>query len=155
MKKIIRGEQLFVFAGEDYAPLGASTDCALHVECSTIEVCSTVSRQRRYRRGKISWSIDCSGFYMLSAVPVRVEQPIAIAMSVLGVGRVLGGVDLETLAPNGMATLKGEAIITGLEVAGSKGGFTTYRASFQGSGEVAVEVKDVKGFPYVFPLIFA
>lgn len=155
MKKRIRGEQLFVFAGDDYTPLGASTDCALHVECSTIEVCAKVSRQRRFRRGKIGWGIDCSGFYILSALPIRVGQPIAIAMSVLGAGRVLGGVDLETLAPNGMATLKGEAIITSLEVAGSKGGFTTYRASFQGSGEVTVEVKDVKGFPYVFPLIFA
>lgn len=155
MKKRIRGEQLFVFAGDDYAPLGASTDCAFYAESSPVEVCSRRHRARRYRSGKVSWRMTCSGFYTFGRARLDVGQPISVAMSVLGKERVLDGVDYDTLAPNGQATLKGTAIITECEVAGSRGGVTTYRITFQGTGDVTVEVKDVKGFPYSFPLIFA
>lgn len=154
VKKNIRGEQLLVFAGENYTPVGASTDCGISFECTTVEVCAKAPRFRRYRKGKISWSVGCSGFYFFSSKILSVGQPIKLALAVLQRELINEGVGDNILTQAGEAMLKGEAIITDVEVAGSVGGIATYRISFQGSGEVIVHAKDDKGFPYVFPLIF-
>lgn len=153
-KKIIKGEQLFVFAGENHTPIGASTDCDMSLECATVEVCPKVPRFRRYRKGKISWGLDCSGFYYFSNAALYVGQPIEVAMSVLQRELISEGVGDNILTPFGEAMLKGAAIITDVEFSGSVGGIATYRISFQGSGEVMVYTNNAEGFPYAFPLNF-
>lgn len=152
MRRVIKGEQLFAFV--DDRAIGASTDCSVSLVCDAVEVCSRGGSARRFREGKMSWSVQCSGFVRLGGT-LYLGQPIRLAISVLGASRVAKGVDIETLSPSGEATLFGDAIITDFRGSGSKGSVATYEMTLQGTGEIMVEVKDVKGFPYVFPISLA
>lgn len=155
MKKRIKGEQLFVFAGDDYTPLGASTDCALHVECSTIEVCAKVSRQRRTRNGLYRWAISCSRFSSFSTPFDKVGQPIKIVFSLNkgDIGEL--GIDTTLLSPNSKASIRGEAIVVEVVNEGSVGALAAYRLSVQGDGHLTAWIDDGYGFPYAFPIIFS
>lgn len=153
--KRVKGEQLYVFAGDNLAPIGASTDCSLSVKADVVEVSARGrGRWRRFRSGKISWSIDCSGFFYFTPSILAIGQPINIAISVLKRELVDKGVAPNTLATDGEATIHGTAIITDINVNGSNGSLATYRVSFQGSGELLAYANDDEGFPYSIPLIF-
>lgn len=155
MKKRIRGGQLFVFAGDEYTPLGASADCSLSAECERVEVCTRIAHQRRSRAGKMRWAISCQGFSAFGAQSSQVGQPIRVVFSLIKKELIEAGVNLPSISPHGEVSVRGAGIITEVAFGGSVGGVATYKLNIQGDGYLEAWVDDGYGFPYVFPLIFS
>ena len=142
-KKRVRGEQLYMFLGDDYKPVGCSTDCSLSASVDTIEV-SASGEWRNFRAGKKTWSMDCSGFYFDDlTLPTNFLQgakavgtTVRVAMTVLASELTSAGIDIANLSPDGTHTIVGDAIITSSNYDGPRGGLATYAISFQGTGEL-------------------
>lgn len=141
--KRVRGEQLYMFLGADYKPVGCSTDCALNASVDTIEVASS-GAWRNFRPGKKTWSMDCSGFYLddptlptnfLQGIK-QVGTTVRVAMTVLASELSAAGLDIANLSPDTTHTIVGDAIITNCNYDGDRGGLATYSISFQGTGEL-------------------
>ncbi len=142
--KRVRGEQLYMFMGDNFTPVGCSTDCSLNASVDTIEV-SADGAWRCFRAGKKSWSMDCSGFYLEdSTLPTNFLQgvkavgtTVRVAMTVLASELVAAGLDITTLTPDASHTIVGDAIITDCDYDGQRSGLATYSIAFQGSGELS------------------
>lgn len=143
-KKRVRGEQLYMFLGADYKPVGCSTDCSLSASVDTIEV-SASGEWRNFRAGKKTWSMDCSGFYFDDlTLPTNFLQgakavgaTVRVAMTVLASELVAAGLDITTLTPDASHTIVGDAIIIDCNYDGQRSGLATYSIAFQGSGELS------------------
>lgn len=144
-KKRVRGEQLYMFLGDDYKPVGCSTDCSLSASVDTIEV-SASGEWRNFRAGKKTWSMDCSGFYFDDlTLPTNFLQgakavgaTVRVAMTVLASELTSTGIDIANLSPDVTHTIVGDAIITSSNYDGPRGGLATYAITFQVTGEIKV-----------------
>lgn len=142
-KKRVRGEQLYMFLGADYKPVGCSTNCSLSASVDTIEV-SASGEWRNFRAGKKTWSMDCSGFYFDDlTLPTNFLQgaktvgaTVRVAMTVLASELISAGIDIANLSPDGTHTIVGDAIINSSNYDGPREGLATYAISFQGTGEL-------------------
>jgi predicted secreted protein len=160
-KKRVRGEQLYMFLGDDYKPVGCSTDCSLSASVDTIEV-SASGEWRNFRAGKKTWSIDCSGFYVReSTTPVNalrgvlaIGATVRVVMTALARELAEAGIDTDNLSPDGTHTIVGDAVITNCRYAGKRGELATYAISFLGSGALLPVGREFQGFPYALPIVF-
>lgn len=154
----IRGEQLYLFSGEltgDLRPIALSTDCALRIESSSVEVARQHSAVRQYRKGLSAWAIDCSNLTSLEDFPqslLTIGQPIIIGITLLQREVVAAGIDISVIAPDKMLTLVGTSIVISASIRGSKGRIAVSQITFQGSGEIGALV-EMGGFPYVLPIV--
>ena len=136
-----KGEQLYLFMND--RPVGCSTECSVDFSAETIEV-AAAGGWRCFRPGRKAWSMGCSGFYFddteLPTNFVKGTQAIGtkvtVAMTVLGSALVEAGINLETITPDTVHTITGEAIITACRYAGAQGSMATYSIQLQGSGEI-------------------
>lgn len=155
----VKGRQLYVFA--DGYPLISSTNCTLSISAGTLEL-SSVNGCRRFRAGKKTWSIDCSGFYVReSTTPVNVLQgvlaigaTVRVVMTALARELADAGIDTDSLSPDGTHTMVGDAVITNCRYAGKRGEIATYAISFLGSGALLPVGREFRGFPYALPIVF-
>lgn len=144
----IKGDQLYAFAELDgeLKAVGGSTDFSLSLSA---EVVKLGGRGRggwtRYRPGLKSWEMTCSGFYadrgtsptsMMGGV-VSIGTTVRVAATVLAASLVEAGIDPDTVAVDGTATLVGEAVVSKCVYSGTKGGLATYNVTFTGSGALA------------------
>lgn len=141
----IKGDQLYAFAELDgeLKAIGCSTDCSLSLSAEAVEVSGRGYGQwRRYRPGRKSWEMTCSGFYAdrgtsptsMMGGAVAIGTMVRVAMTVLAASLVDAGIDPDTVNVDGTATLVGEAVVTQCTYSGSKGGVATYSVTFTGSG---------------------
>ena len=155
----IRGEQMYLFSGElgaELRPIALSTDCALTLNAEAVEVARTSPAVRKFRKGLLSWSIDCSNLTSLvgfDKLAVEVGQPITVAITPLQKEVVDAGVKLDGVKPDKTVTLVGQSIITSASIAGAKAQISACRISFVGNGQIGALVEQ-NGFPYVLPIIF-
>ena len=155
----IRGEQMYLFSGElgaELRPIALSTDCALTLESEAVEVARTSPSVRKFRKGLLSWSIDCANLASLAGfdgLAVAVGQPITVAITILQKEAVAAGVNLAGIKPDKTVTLVGQSIITSASITGAKAQISAYRISFVGNGQIGALVEQ-NGFPYVLPIIF-
>lgn len=155
----VKGRQLYIFL--DGYPLVSSTKCALAVSADSVELCSAKGC-RRFRPGKKTWSIDCAGYYLKSAtIPANILQgvlaigsTVRVAMTVLARELVEVGIDVDTISPDALHTIVGDAIITNCRYVGQRGGVANYAITLQGVGELGPLNTEAKGFPYGLPIIF-
>lgn len=144
----IKGDQLYAFAelAGELKGVGCSTDCSLSLSAEAVELGGRGrGAWRRYRAGRKSWEMACSGFYaergasptsMMGGV-VAIGSTVRVAMTVLAASLVDAGIDPDTVAVDGTATLVGEAVVTRCTYSGSRGGVATYSVTFTGSGALA------------------
>lgn len=158
----IAGGQIYVFtsSGDGLRAVGSSSSCSLDVSAEPVELCAKGSAGRRYRPGRISWSVTTERFLsfaddggMLADVTL-IGQPITVAVSVLKRALVEAGVDPDTLSPDETATLVGEAVVTEIAPRGSKGTVAACVMTLQGSGILRAQHRDTDGFIYTLPIIF-
>lgn len=154
----IRGEQLYLFSGEltgDLRPIALSTDCALRIESSSVEVARQHSAVRQYRKGLSAWAIDCSNLISeenFLRQMLTIGQPILIAITLLQREAVEAGIDISGVVPDKMLTLVGRGLVIAIAANGPKGQMAATRITFQGSGEIGALVER-NGFPYVLPIV--
>lgn len=154
--KRVRGEQLYVFFGDNYTPLICSTDCSLFLSTELVERASN-NGWRRWRSGRKEWRIECSGFYVNSDVlPTNLPQSIdllgknvEIAMSVLPSELSKVGGDVAKLSPVSDHTIRGVALVKDCQYVGTRGGIATYFISLQGDGGLFLMSA---GLPYPLPI---
>jgi hypothetical protein len=111
---------------------------------------------RKFRKGLLSWSIDCANLASLAGfdgLAVAVGQPITVAITILQKEAVAAGVNLTGIKPDKIVTLVGQSIITSASITGAKAQISAYRTSFVGNGLIGALVEQ-NGVPYVLPIIF-
>lgn len=158
----VAGGQIYAFTSADdgLKAVGSATDCAVDMAADRVELCPKGSTARRYRAGRISWSVTVSRFLSFDGgvgiLPAScpLGQPITIAVSVLKRELVEAGVDPDTLPPGETATLTGEAIVVGIVPRGTRGTLATCEITFQGTGILRAMHRDTDGFIYTLPIIF-
>lgn len=141
MSSKAKGEQLYLFINN--RPVGCSTECSVDLSAGVIEVAAT-GGWRCFRPNHKAWSMGCSGFYFEdSELPTNfikgsqaIGTQVTVAMTVLGRALVEAGINLETITPDAVHTITGEAIITDCRYAGAQGTMATYSIQLQGSGEI-------------------
>lgn len=158
----ITGGQIYTFTstGGGLRAVGSATDCAVQIDAERVELCPKGSTARRYRAGRMSWSITVDRFFAFSddggILPATcpLGQPITAAVSVLKRALVEAGVDPDTLPPEETATIVGEAIVTGIVPRGIRGAAATCGITLQGSGLLQAMRRATDGFIYTLPIIF-
>lgn len=156
--KKIRGKQLYLFLNDE--PLGWSSDCSLTLTANTIEI-SPSGKWSRYRAGRRSWEVSCSGFYSIGSGASlniisgaqNIGRSVSVATTVLSEALIQAGIDIEKISPSSEHTVVGDAIITSCEYTGSVSGLATYRVTLRGSGPLGI-LSTTGGFPYILPIIF-
>lgn len=139
----------------------SSTKCSLTVSAASVELCSAKGC-RRFRPGKKSWSIDCTGYYLKRAnIPANILQgvfdigaTVRVAITVLARELVNMRIDVDTISPDALHTMVGDAIITTCRYVGQRGGVANYAITFQGVGKLGPLNTETKGFPYGLPIVF-
>lgn len=141
MSNKVRGEQLYLFLNGH--PVGCSTECSINFNASLVEV-AAAGGWSCFRSGKKVWSIGCSGFYFddteLPANFVKGAQAVGtkvtVAMTVLARALIEQGINLDSITPDALHTVVGEAIIKDCQYTGQRGSLATYSIQLQGTGAI-------------------